>query len=129
MAQRILVIDDDLFIRELYIDVLRSKGYDVDSAVNGEEGLAKLKKGGYDLALLDVMMPGLDGLGVLKELNQNPPQQKNGSIILLTNLDQDPLIKDAIGKGATSYFVKANLTPDQLLLNVSRFLNTGNVNS
>src|SRR5438309_9558618 len=100
MAKKILVLDDDLYIRELYEEVLKNEGYDVDSAVDGEEGLGKLEKGGYDLILLDVMMPKLDGMGVLNALSKNPPAAINGPIILLTNLGQEPMLKVATNKGA-----------------------------
>ena len=67
-------------------------------------------------------MPKLDGLGVLNALSKNPPLQKNGPIVLLTNLAQDQRMQEAIGKGATSYMVKSDIAPDQLIENVKKFL-------
>lgn len=122
MAKKVLVVDDDLFIRELYEEVLKDDGFEVDSAVDGEEGLRKLQQGGYDLVLLDVMMPKKDGLGVLGELLSHPAQKPNGAILLLTNLGHDPIIQEAMNKGATSYLNKADMTPDQLLENIKKFL-------
>ncbi len=122
MAQKILVIDDDLFIRELYDTVLRKNGYEVDLATTGEEGLGKLQSGGYALTLLDMHMPTLDGLGVLTGLSNNPPTVKNGPIILLSNMGLDELVKEGLQKGARAYLVKADLTPDQLLENIKKFL-------
>ena len=122
MAKKVLVVYDDLYIRELYEEVLRDEGFTVESAVDGEEGLKKLQQGGYDLVLLDVMMPKLDGLGVLDGLQKNPPKEKNGAIVLLTNLGHDPIIKDALSKGAASYLIKADLTPDQLVEKLKSFL-------
>lgn len=120
MAKRILFVDDDLYIRDIYEEVLKSEGYIVDTAINGEEGLTKLQQGGYDLVLLDVMMPTLDGIGVLEELQKNPPQQKNGPIILLTNLGFDPLAQTAKDKGVEAYIIKANLTPQDLVEKVRK---------
>ncbi len=122
MEQRILVVDDDLFIREIYEDVLKTAGFEVDSAVNGEEALEKLKSGGYALILLDMMMPKVDGLGVLYSLSQTPSVSKNGPIILLTNSDLDARVKEGLTKGASSYLIKAALTPDQLLEKIKDFL-------
>lgn len=122
MAKKILLVDDDLYIRDVYEEVLKGEGYEVETAINGEEGLTKLKHGGYDLVLLDVMMPTLDGIGVLDELQKNPPQIKNGPIVLLTNLGLDPIVKSAKDKGATSYLVKANITPRDLVDTVRRLL-------
>lgn len=122
MAKKVLVVDDDLFIRELYEEVLKDEGYDVDAAVDGEEGLKKLQNGGYDLVLLDVMMPKKDGLGVLSELAAQPTAQQNGPILLLTNLGHDPIIQEAMQKGATSYLNKADMTPDQLVENIKKYV-------
>ncbi len=122
MAKTVMVVDDDLYIRELYIEVLKDEGYTVDSASNGEEALNKLKMGGYDLILLDIMMPKLDGLGVMDALNRTPPPVKNGPVILLTNLDHDPLIKDAMSKGAAAFIIKADITPADLLGQVKKYL-------
>lgn len=117
-----MVVDDDLYIRELYEEVLKDEGYTVESASNGEEALNKLKLGGYDLILLDIMMPKLDGLGIMDALSKTPPPVKNGPIILLTNLDHDPLIKDAMSKGASAFIIKADITPADLLVQVKKFL-------
>ncbi len=122
MAKRVMVVDDDLYIRELYEEILKDEGYTVESASNGEEALNKLKLGGYDLVLLDIMMPKLDGLGVMDALTKSPPPVKNGPIILLTNLDHDPLIKDAMSKDASAFIIKANITPADLLGQVKKYL-------
>lgn len=119
---KLLIVDDDLYIRELYEEVLKAEGFEVDTAINGEEGLAALQKGGYNLTLLDVMMPKLDGLGVLAKLREKPPTTPNGDIILLTNLAHDPIIEDALSKGASSYLIKADLTPDQLVAKIKEHL-------
>lgn len=118
MAHKILIVDDDLYIRELYEEVLKDAGYDVSTALDGEDGLLKLKQGGFDLILLDVMMPKLDGLGVLQKLSEISPKPTNGPIILLTNLSHDPIINEAIHHGASTYMIKADVTPDQLLAKV-----------
>src|SRR6185436_8567399 len=80
MGKRILLADDDLYIRDIYLEILKSDGFDVDTAINGEEALEKLHQGGYDLVILDVMMPKLDGIGVLDGLQKNPPLKQNGPI-------------------------------------------------
>jgi CheY-like chemotaxis protein len=122
MAKKLMVVDDDLYIRELYEEILKDEGYTVDTAVNGEDALNKLKQGGYDLILLDIMMPKIDGLGVMDALSKTPPPVKNGPIILLTNLDHDPLIKDAMSKGAVAFIIKADITPPDLLVQVKKYL-------
>jgi CheY-like chemotaxis protein len=123
MAKKILIVDDDAYLRDLYEEVLKDEGYEVTTAVDGEEGATKLAQGGYDLTLLDVMMPKLDGLGVLKKLKETPPTIPNGTILLLTNLAQDPIVTEAMQTGAKSYMIKADITPDQLVEKVKEYLN------
>ena len=122
MDQKILVVDDDLYIRDIYEEVLKDAGFKIDTAIDGNFALEKIKKGGYDLILLDMVMPKLDGLGVLNALLKNPPLQKNGPIVLLTNLAQDQKMQEALKKGATSYIIKSDIAPDQLIENVNKFL-------
>jgi len=126
MAKRVIIIDDDLYIRELYVEVLKNQGYTVDSAVNGEDAYNKLKNGGYDLILLDIMMPKMDGLQVMDALRKNPPPVKNGPILLLTNLDHEPLVKDALSKGASAFIIKADITPEVLMEQVKKYLGETN---
>lgn len=122
MAKKILLVDDDLYIRDIYLEILQNEGFITDVAINGEEGLVKLQEGGYDLVILDIMMPKMDGIGVLDALQKNPPVSKNGPIILLTNLGLDPLTKTAKNKGVASYLTKADLTPQDLLATVHKFI-------
>lgn len=116
------MIDDDLYMRELYEEVLKDAGYEVETAIDGEDGIAKLKLGGFHLTLLDMMMPKIDGLGVLDAIRKNISVVKNGPIILLSNLGHEQIVEEAIQKGAVSYLVKADITPDQLLRSVEKYL-------
>lgn len=122
MAKKVIVIDDDLYIRELYEEVLKGEGYDVDTAVNGQDALDKLSQGGYNLILMDIMMPKIDGLGVMDALKASPPSIPNGPILMLTNLDHEPLIQDALTKGAEAFLIKADITPEDLINQVKKYL-------
>lgn len=122
MAKKVLLIEDDQFTRELYMDVFTNEGFEMDSAPDGEAGLVKAREGGYDLILLDVMMPKLDGLGVLKGLKTTPPTKPNGPILLLTNLAHDPVVQEALATGAKDYLVKAEYNPDELLEKLKVYL-------
>lgn len=123
MNKKILLIDDDTYTRDVYEEVLQEAGFTVATAVNGQDGLQKIKEEDFDVILLDVMMPKLDGLGVLKELQTTSPKTSHGPIIMLTNLSQDPIIDEALKLGATSYITKSDINPDQLVLEVGKFLN------
>lgn len=124
MVQKILIVDDDMYLRELYHEVLQDAGYTVDIAIDGAEGLEKIKQGGYNLILLDVVMPKMDGLGVLTTLSQLPQKPENGPIVLLTNLAHDPIIQEALNKGAKTYLIKTDMTPDQVIEQVKKNIAT-----
>jgi CheY-like chemotaxis protein len=119
---KILIIEDDQFTRDLYEEVLRQAGFGVETAIDGEAGLIKLTQGGWRAVLLDIMMPKMDGLQVLKELKAKPPQTPNGPIIVLTNLAQDPIVNEAVANGAKTYFLKSELNPDDLVEKVKSYL-------
>ena len=111
----ILLVEDDEALRNMYQHILTRKGFEVDLAVDGEEGLAKAQKGGYAMILLDLLMPKLDGVGVLRALKTVPPQKKNGPVLLLSNAQFDDLAKDATELGASGVLLKADLLPADLV--------------
>lgn len=121
--KRILVVEDETYLRELYVDILKKEGYDVDFASEGEEALAKMKTGGYDLVLLDIMLPKMDGIQILKKLKQEKPQKPNKAVLLLTNLGQETVISEGVALGVRGYLIKSDYTPDQLVEEVKRALN------
>lgn len=120
--QKILLIEDDPSSRAVYKEMFENAGFAVDTAGDGEEGLEKAKGGGYTAILLDIMLPTLDGLGLLAALKKEPPKEKNGPIILLTNLSHDPAIKEGIELGAKGHIAKSDYTPDELVKKVKDYL-------
>lgn len=127
MAQRLLVVEDDQFLRELYDQLLKEEGYDVEIAEDGGVGLEKISEGGFDLVLLDIMLPKIDGLEILKKLKSNGPKKPNGPVVLLTNLGQDSIIKEGFSLGASGYLIKSAMNPDQVLAEVKVFLSKSNL--
>jgi len=121
--EKILVIEDDQFLLELYDELLKEEGYIVELAKDGEEGLNKFLEGGYDLVLLDIMLPKIDGLEILRKAQDKKPKKENGSVVLLTNLGQDSIIKEGFSLGAAGYLVKSAMNPDQVLKEIKVFLN------
>ena len=85
MNTSILVMEDDVNIQELIVEFLKAEGYDVDYASDGLEGIQLFKKKEYDLVLLDIMMPNLDGYSVCKMIRQT----SNVPIIFLTALNEE----------------------------------------
>jgi two-component system, OmpR family, response regulator ResD len=119
---KVLIVEDDQFLREFYQELIQAEGYLVDTAADGEVGLTKAVQGGYNLILLDIMLPKKDGLQILRELKNSPSKNPNGIIIVLTNLGQDSIIKQCFDLGAGGYMVKSAMNPDQVLREVQGYL-------
>lgn len=118
---KILVIEDDKALNEAYELILKKEGHEVEVATDGQVGLDKLKSFSPDLILLDLLMPNLDGIGFLKKFRQTYPKSEI-KIVVLTNLDQDKEIDEALELGAYKYIVKARTSPMQLAVNVNRLV-------
>lgn len=127
MAKRILIVDDEPSVRLLLSEALQAEGIEVDVAVDGEAGLSLMRDGGYDLVLLDIMMPKLDGIGVLTELLDHPPKMHNKKIVLCTSLHDDPAVKEGLAKGATGFIVKSDLDPDTLIKKIQSLLSSSHL--
>lgn len=118
--QRVLLIEDETEMRNFYADFLSEK-YQVETAKDGEEGLAKLRLNKFDLVLLDVMMPRLDGVGFL-EKKKKELEVSDVPVILLTNLGEEETLEKCFELGAKSMIMKSDVTPDQLLQVVEKAL-------
>lgn len=119
--KKILVVEDEVFIADLYARQLTLAGYQVKVANDGLTGLKLLESGEYDLLLLDIMLPGLNGLELLKQWRAKNPQS-GMPVLLLTNLGQDSIIKQGFDLGAQGYLIKASYTPDQVVNEVKNAL-------
>lgn len=122
VVKRILIVEDDQFLREFYEELLEAEGFAVDTAADGELASQKIHEGGYDLILLDIMLPKKDGLQILREAKENPPKVANKSIVALTNLGQDAIIKNCFDMGAAGYMIKSAMNPDQVLTEINNYL-------
>jgi CheY-like chemotaxis protein len=125
--KRVLIVEDDQFLREFYQELLESEGMTVDTAAEGDAAIAKIHEGGYDLVLLDIMLPKKDGLTILRETKISPPVNPNGPIVVLTNIGQDAIIKNCFDAGAAGYMIKSALNPDQVLQEIHNYLQISNL--
>lgn len=122
MNKKILIVEDEPFIREMYEKALATQGYLLDAAEDGEIALAKIRQQNntYDLIILDIMLPKVDGISILKEI-RSTPNIKDTPVFLLTNLGLDNVIKQATDLGAQKYFIKANFLPKDIVAQVNSF--------
>ena len=119
---KILLIEDEPVVFRLYQRLLTIEGYEVDVAQTGNEGIKKLEAGGYDLVLLDILLPQIDGLGILEKAKEEDLFAKNGPVVVLSNLDVDKAIKKALALGAKDYIIKSDIEPQELLEKVKRYI-------
>jgi len=120
---KILLIEDDKFLRELIIQKLGKEGYDVTEAPEGEAGLAKMKEDKPDLVLLDLILPGIDGFEVLSRMKKDPDLAQI-SVIILSNLGQRDDMQKGIALGAKDYLIKAHFTPGEIVEKIRATLQT-----
>lgn len=111
---KVLIVEDEKVLNEAYELVLKKDGYSVSTALNGEEALELVKKDAFDLILLDLRMPKVDGVEFLKQSKpaKNFPKTK---IIVFSNYDDQKEVEEAIKHGATRYILKAWSSPSELL--------------
>lgn len=120
-GKRILLVEDEDSIRDLYLRQIGKAGFEIKGAADGTAGMEALKKEEFDLLLLDIMLPGMNGLQVLREFKQTHPDSKM-KVILLTNLGQEEVIKEGFSMGATAYLIKSSYTPDQIVEEIKNTL-------
>lgn len=123
-GKTVIVIEDEAMILDSYAEILSNAGFNVVKGSDGAVGLEKASenKSKIDLMLLDLMMPGVDGLVVLDSIRNNKEKYGTYPIVVLTNLSSETVIKEAFNRGATGYIMKTELQPDQLVNEVGKFL-------
>jgi len=113
---KVLCVEDEFFISELYDRALRKAGYEVTAALNGTDGLKLAQTDNYDIILLDLMVPGMTGIEILKILRDTASTPKmHSKIIITTNLVQDEKARAEIESHADGYIIKADITPKELV--------------
>ena len=116
IGKKVLCIEDEHFIGELYVRALTRAGYEVTMEVDGQKGLELAQTDQYDIILLDLMIPTITGIEVLQHLrNAAETPQLHSKVIVTTNLDQREDLRAAIEKQADGYLVKAEITPRELV--------------
>ena len=118
---KVLVVDDEDSVREIYKREFTNNGLDVVTAADGEEGLLKAGEEIPDLILLDIMLPKMSGIDVLKALKENP-LTKSIPTLLLTNLGEESIIKEGFELGADGYLLKVSYTPAQVVEESRKFI-------
>lgn len=114
MPIKILIVEDDKFLRELMSRKLVKEGYDIAQAVDGEDGVKKAREENPDIILLDLILPGIDGFEALEQMKKDEKSSKI-PVIILSNLGQKEDIEKGLKIGATDFLIKAHFTPGEII--------------
>lgn len=122
-TKKILIVEDEVALLDSYSELVESAGYIPMKASDGYQALDVLSNNldQIDLVLLDLMMPGVDGLEVLKTVKNNEEKYGKMPIIILTNMTSESVVKEAFNMGATSYLVKTDLDYEGLVKELNKF--------
>ncbi len=122
MSKKILIVEDDQFLRDICREKIKSFGYETDEALDGETALKKIIEGKPDLVLLDIVIPQLDGFEVLKKIRALEDEKvRRTPVFILSNLGQDNDKKRALDMGADDYLVKAHINPGEIAKKVMEY--------
>jgi len=119
--KKILLIEDDPFLAEIYTTKFAESGFEIESAQSGDQALSSIKENKPDLILLDVVMPKMDGFEFIREAREGLGL-KEIPIIFLTNLGQKEDVEKGLKLGAVDYLVKAHFTPSEIVGRVKQIL-------
>jgi len=126
-GKKLLVVEDDPFLSDIYNTKLKQAGFEVDLAMTGEECMQKLADGKYDLMVLDIVLPQLDGWEVMSRIKELRRQNSNPAlnslkIIILSNLGQKEEIRKGLDLGADGFMIKAHFTPSEVAEEINKTL-------
>lgn len=119
--KQILLVEDDPFLKDVYTKKLQQAGFDITNADNGERALRAIKETVFDLVLLDIVVPDIDGWEILKKI-KNPKDKNQAKVIVFSNLGQKSEVEKGLRLGADRYLIKANYTPSEVIEEVEKIM-------
>jgi len=128
--KKILVVDDEPDAKDLFAELLRTNlDYQIETAMDGHECLAKCAQYKFDLVLLDIVMPNLDGVDTLSQIKMDPAKYGTPIVIMLTNIGGDIAIQESLKLGAVGYKLKIDTEPNELLDTVAKAFAASPINA
>lgn len=119
--KKILIVEDDVFIRDIYQVKFSQENFEVHVAEDGKKAVEKLQNIIPDIILLDIMMPYMNGMEVLRSIKEDE-RLKNIPIIILTNISEKEKVNEGIEYGVTDYLIKSHFTPSEVVHKVDTLL-------
>lgn len=118
---KVLVVEDDHLFLRIFQEKFSRDGFQVATALDGQEGLEKIEKEKPDLVLLDIMMPRMDGVEMLEKVKTNP-KTRDIPVIMLTNLGEEGVGKKCLDLGAAAFWIKSNHRLNEIVTKVKEVL-------
>jgi len=126
--KKILVVDDEPDARELFVELISTnEDYEVMGATDGIDALQKASENKFDLILLDIIMPKMDGVDTLTALKNNKEKYGDSMVIMLTNIGGDIAVEKALELGAIGFKLKIDTEPEELLKTINDALTTSKI--
>ncbi len=119
--KNILLVEDDPFLIDIYVTKLKEAGFEIEVAKNGQTALKFLNRKEYDLLVLDIVLPCIDGWEILEKIRKQE-QFRDLLIIILSNLGQRQEVKKGLELGATKYLIKAHYKPSEIVEEIKKML-------
>jgi DNA-binding response OmpR family regulator len=130
MSENILLVEDDMLIRQLYALMLTSSGFAVDEAEDGEIALSKALGIEYDLILLDIMLPKVSGVEVLRKVRSSTEYKSKASpVFVISNLADKNVLEEMTKMGIEKYILKAEISNEQFINDIKTFFQLKQVKS
>lgn len=117
---KVLLVEDDMFLRDIYSETLTAGGFDLSTAADGNEALAKIEQGGWDLVLLDVVLPGMTGIEIMNVV-KDLPQKPSKKIVFMTNSDDNKQLNTVL-EYTDGFLLKSAFTPAELIEKVKSYV-------
>jgi len=119
--KKILIVEDESLLSEMYTDAFRKEGFEVITAASEEEATEIVENIHPDFILLDIILPGNDGVDFLRKQKSNP-KISSIPVVIFSNLDDPAIQKEALELGAEAYIIKTSYTPQELIDKVRKYL-------
>jgi DNA-binding response OmpR family regulator len=119
--KKILLIEDDSFLIDIYTTKLKESGFSVEVASEGEEAIRKVKEGKFDLVLLDIVLPKVDGWDILRQIKAES-KLDDLKVVIISNLSQKEEVEKGMNLGAEKYLIKAHYTPSEVVREIKEVL-------
>lgn len=119
---KILLVEDDQFLIEIYVTRFKIAGFEIETIAEGDLVVDKIKNSKPDLVLLDIVLPKMSGIEILKNIKKEDKEISKIPVVILSNLGGNDDIKEGMAAGAAAYIIKSQVIPSEVVKKVEQIL-------